>query len=112
MKNGDRLWSTFAATSGQSARWGNAFIVQHEDRYFLFNEQGDLIIAKMSPQGYNEISRAHLLEPTGPAQRRDVVWTHPAFANRAAYVRNDKESSASHSPSKCREEPSPASTSH
>lgn len=91
MKNGDRLWSTFAATSGQSARWGNAFIVQHDDRYFLFNEQGDLIIAKMSPQGYNEISRAHLLEPTGPAQRRDVVWTHPAFANRAAYVRNDKE---------------------
>lgn len=91
MKNGDRLWSTFAATSGQSARWGNAFIVQHEDRYVLFNEQGDLIIAKMSPQGYSEISRAHLLEPTGPAQRRDVVWTHPAFANRAAYVRNDKE---------------------
>lgn len=89
--NGDRKWSTFQATSGQSARWGNAFIVKQGARYFLFNEQGDLVIARLTPQKYEEISRAHLLEPTGPAQRRDVVWVHPAFANRCMYVRNDKE---------------------
>jgi len=91
LKTGDRVWSTFEATSGQSARWGTAFLVKHEDRYFLFSEQGDLIIARLTPQGYEELSRAHLLEPTGPSQRRDVVWTHPAFANRNVYARNDRE---------------------
>jgi len=89
--NGDRKWETFRATSGQSLRWGTAFITKHEDRYFLFSEQGDLIIARLKPQGYDEISRAHLLEPTGPAQRREVVWTHPAYAHRNVYARNDKE---------------------
>ncbi len=91
IKQGDRLWSTFEATSKQSARWGTAFIVRHEGRYVLFSEQGDLIFARLTPQGYTEQGRAHLLEPTGPSQRREVVWTHPAFANRCVYARNDKE---------------------
>jgi outer membrane protein assembly factor BamB len=89
--NGDRLWSTYAATSGKSARWGTAFLVKQDDRYFLFSEQGDLIMAKLTPQGYEELGRAHLLEPTGPAERRDVVWSHPAFAHRNVYARNDRE---------------------
>jgi hypothetical protein len=61
------------------------------DRFFLFNEKGDLIIAKLSPKGYDEVSRAHLLEPTNTAAGRDVLWSHPAFANRHMYARNDKE---------------------
>ena len=91
LKTGDRLWATFEPTSGESARWGTAFIVKHEDRHFLFSEKGDLIIAKLTPQKYEELGRAHLLEPTGPAQRREVVWTHPAFAARNVYARNDRE---------------------
>lgn len=91
IKNGDRLWSTFEPTSKQLARWGTAFIVRHEGRYVLFSEQGDLIFARFTPEGYTEQGRAHLLEPTGPAQRRKVVWTHPAFANRNVYARNDEE---------------------
>lgn len=90
-RTGDRLWETHAPTSGQSARWGNAFLTQHEDRFFLFSEQGDLIMAELTPRGYRELSRAHLLDPTGPAQRRSVVWTHPAYAHRNVYVRNDRE---------------------
>jgi len=69
----------------------NLFIVKNGSRFFLFNEKGDLIIAKLSPRGYEEISRAHLLEPTNTAAGRDVVWSHPAFANRRMYARNDKE---------------------
>ncbi|WP_010588525.1 PQQ-binding-like beta-propeller repeat protein [Schlesneria paludicola] len=91
LASGNRLWSTFEATSKVSARWGSAFLVKQDDRYFLFSEQGDLIIARLSPAGYEEISRAHLLEPTGPAQRREVVWSHPAFAHRNVYARNDLE---------------------
>lgn len=92
---GERVWSTHAATTGKSVRWGNAYLVAQGDRFILFNEKGDLIIAKLSPKGYEEISRAHILEPTNtmarpPADRR-VNWSHPAYANRSAYIRNDKE---------------------
>jgi outer membrane protein assembly factor BamB len=89
---GKRVWETFqATTAGVAVRWANAFIVKNGDRFFLFNEKGDLIIAKLSPRGYEEVSRAHLLEPTGSAAGRAVLWSHPAFANRHVYARNDKE---------------------
>jgi outer membrane protein assembly factor BamB len=92
MDTGERVWETFkATTSGEPVRWANAFIVKNGNRFFLFNEKGDLIIAKLSPRGYEEISRAHLLAPTGDAAGRAVLWSHPAFANRRVYARNDKE---------------------
>jgi len=88
---GERLWETFEATTGKSERWGNAFITRNGGRYFLFNEKGDLIIAKLTPQKYEELGRAHLLEPTNTDPGRPVVWSHPAYANRCVYARNDKE---------------------
>lgn len=88
---GERVWETMAATTEKETRWGNAFLIRNEDRYFLFNERGDLIIAKLSPAGYEEISRAHLLEPTNNDPGRPVVWSHPAFANRSVYARNERE---------------------
>jgi len=89
---GERVWETFqATTSGEPVRWANAFLVKNGNHFFLFNEKGDLIIANPSPPGFEEISRAHLLEPTNTAAGRDVLWSHPAFADRRVYVRNDKE---------------------
>lgn len=90
-RTGARLWMTYEATGGKSERWANAFLIRHEDRFFLANEQGDLIIARLDREGYHELSRAHLIEPTGSAQQRKVVWSHPAFANRSIYLRNDEE---------------------
>lgn len=89
--NGQRVWATHEPTTGKSMRWGNAFIIEHEDRYFLFNEQGDLIICKMTPEKYTELSRMKLIEPTNGMAGRPVVWMHPAFANKNVYARNDKE---------------------
>ena len=89
---GERIWDTFAATTGdQPVRWANTFLIKNGDRYFLPNEKGELIIARLSPKGYEEISRAKLLEPTNSDPGRSVVWSHPAFANRCIYARNDKE---------------------
>lgn len=90
-ETGERLWETFEPTSGKSTRWGNAFIVKNGDRSFLFSEKGDLIIAKLTPEKYEEISRAHLLDPINRDPGRPVVWSHPAFANKCVYARNDKE---------------------
>jgi hypothetical protein len=75
----------------QKLRSADIFLVQNGDRFFLVTEKGDLIIAKLNPTGYREISRAHLLDPSNTAFGREVVWSHPAFANRNIYVRNDKE---------------------
>ncbi len=91
LETGERLWETFAPTSGKSERWGHAFVVKHRDRSFIFSEKGDLIIAKLTPEKYEEISRAHLLDPVNRDPGRPVVWSHPAFANKRAYARNDKE---------------------
>jgi outer membrane protein assembly factor BamB len=91
---GERVWETQEAT-GERARWTSAFIVQHEDRVFINNDRGDLIIAKLSPEGYEEISRTPLLKPTSrPGNRRElqyVSWSHPAYANQHIYARNDEE---------------------
>jgi hypothetical protein len=87
--DGSRVWESLEATG--SGRWWNAFIVPQGDRYFLHNEQGDLIIANLSDSGYEEISRAKLVEPTRPVQRRMTIWSHPAFAMKSVFARNDKE---------------------
>lgn len=90
---GERVWETLAATThdGKEIRWGNAFIIKNGARFFLFNEKGDLIIARLTPKGYDEVSRTHLLEPTNEEPGRAVVWSHPAFADRCVFARNDKE---------------------
>ncbi len=88
-KTGERIWETFDATG--SDRWWNAFIIPHEDRYFLHNEQGDLIIANLTPQGYEELSRAKLVEPTQKIRKRMTIWSHPAFAMKSVFARNDHE---------------------
>jgi outer membrane protein assembly factor BamB len=92
LQTGERLWETLAPTLGERrGRAGTAFLVKNSDRFFLFNETGYLIIAQLSPKGYKEMGRRQLLEPTGLAFGRDVVWSHPAFANHCIYARNDKE---------------------
>jgi outer membrane protein assembly factor BamB len=87
---GERLWQT-DKPNGKIARCADVFIIKQGDRYFLWTEKGDLIIARLSPKGYEEVSRARLLEPTSAAFGRNVLWCHPAFANKSFYVRNDKE---------------------
>ena len=89
--DGNLLWETSDVIGKRPAGSGTAFIVRQEERYFLFSELGELLIAKLSPQGYEEIDRAKVIEPTNIAFGRDVVWSMPGFASRHAYIRNDKE---------------------
>jgi outer membrane protein assembly factor BamB len=92
LKDGKRKWSDLKPIAGGRRKpSGSAFIVRNGDRYFIASETGDLIIAKMSPEKYEEISRAKLLEPTGTSWGRNVLWSHPAFADKHVFARNDKE---------------------
>ena len=93
LETGERLWEVSEPVNGKDrpSRTGTAFLVKNGERFFLFNELGELIIAKLSAKGYEEISKAKILDPTGTAFGRDVLWSHPAFANKSCYARNDKE---------------------
>ncbi|MSR30629.1 MAG: pyrrolo-quinoline quinone [Gemmataceae bacterium] len=91
LATGKRLWEDFRPTTGKRATHGTAMIVKNGDHYYLASETGHLICAKLSAAGYEEVSRVKLLEPTNSAFGRDVLWCHPAFANKCIYWRNDKE---------------------
>ncbi len=95
-KTGERLWQTFEATRPKETRkvnHGTGFVTRigDTDRYFIMNEVGDLVMAKMTPEKFESLGRFHVLEPTGEAFGRDVVWSHPAYAEKTLFARNDKE---------------------
>jgi outer membrane protein assembly factor BamB len=54
----------------------------------LFTDEGNLILARLTPGGYREISRVHLLKPTADLATRKFAWTPPAFANGRVFARN------------------------
>ena len=90
--SGKRLWESTGAIGGESAPGsGTAFIVKNGDRFVFFNEKGELVLGRLAKEGYTEIDRAKVLDTTGTAFGRKIVWSMPAFANKHVYVRNDKE---------------------
>jgi outer membrane protein assembly factor BamB len=89
--SGEVKWSSPGPFGDRAPPSATAFITRHENRFFLFAETGDLVIAKLSPAGYEEIDRAHLLDTTQSAFGRGVVWCPPAYADRSVFIRNDKE---------------------
>ena len=75
-ETGERIWEAEGLTTRN--RWGSAHFVRHEDRYFVYNENGELIIARFAPEGYAELDRTHVLNPTsrtgyGPSAARQPV---------------------------------------
>jgi outer membrane protein assembly factor BamB len=90
LHTGNRIWENLTAVP--KARWANIHLVQNADKVWMFNERGELIIGKLSPEGFHELSRAKLINPTaGQLDQRGVCWSHPAFAYKHVYIRNDQE---------------------
>ena len=97
-RTGERVWMSPDMTTQE--RWGTAFLVRHRDRYFVNNDNGDLMIAQFTPDGYVELDRTKLIDAdgsagigAGPNRRWDraINWTHPAYANRHIVQRNNSE---------------------
>lgn len=89
LRTGRQLWETDRVTGIQSG--ANIQLTANGDSVLLFNDRGELIRARFTPGGYDEISRVALLEPTSPFGNRKVAWPPPAYANRHVFARNDKE---------------------
>jgi outer membrane protein assembly factor BamB len=96
LATGDRVWESQAVTTYDQPpmSWANTFLTPLGDgspRTLFANEHGDVIVGDLTPDGLKEVGRAHLLDPTNTDARRPVLWSHPAYANKNIYWKNDKE---------------------
>ncbi len=102
-RTGERRWESLVMNAEARrewgvVRWGTAFLVRQGDRYFANTDDGYLLTARFTPDGYEELGRTRLIEPTASAglgARKEfdrlVNWSHPAYANRHIVHRNDHE---------------------
>ena len=55
-------------------------------------DQGDLVRAQLTPAGYRELGRVHLIESTSPLfETNKFAWAAPVYAERHIFIRNDRE---------------------
>lgn len=86
---GRERWQTNTVT--ELARGACVHVTPNGSALWLFTDRGDLVSARLSPAGYGELGRTHLIDPTSPLFEKTFAWAAPAFAHRNIYVRNDRE---------------------
>ena len=88
---GEMIWNQKTWMGKKRVTFATVFIVENENRYFMFNDLGELMLVRLTPEGIEELDRAPILAPTGVARGQKVVWSHPAFSGGKMYARNDEE---------------------
>jgi outer membrane protein assembly factor BamB len=86
---GKQVWEAKDVTDLKSG--ASIHLTPNGDSVLLYTDRGELIRARLGAKGYQEISRAKLLEPTYPFAGRKVAWPPPAYADRRIFARNDRE---------------------
>jgi outer membrane protein assembly factor BamB len=86
---GKQLWSANTITSLLNGSC--IHLTPNGDSVLLFTDEGNLIRARLSAAGYQELSRVHVIDPTQPFNGRKVIWPPPAYAARHIFVRSDNE---------------------
>ncbi|MEZ6090188.1 MAG: PQQ-binding-like beta-propeller repeat protein [Pirellulaceae bacterium] len=91
--SGKRLWTTGEPLFRRPQKTATAFLVRiaQTSRFFMFAETGELIVGTLDRTGFTEIDRVSLIQPTGTAYGRKVVWSPPAYAGDSIFVRNDEQ---------------------
>ena len=86
---GDRIWENLSLVPRE--RWANVHLVRQGDQVWGFNETGELLLGKFTPDGYQDKGRVRVIDPVkiSPNPRNGVTWSHPAFAGNHIYVRSD-----------------------
>ncbi len=84
-----QVWSSDRVTDLKNG--SSIHLTPNGDSVLLYTNQGELIRAQLTSQGYREISRVAVLTPTFPFSGRNVAWPPPAYANGHLFARNGKE---------------------
>ncbi|MCP4311184.1 MAG: PQQ-binding-like beta-propeller repeat protein [Bacteroidetes bacterium] len=89
LETGDRIWEDL--TLVPSERWGNVHMVKQGELVWGFNESGELLLGKFTPEGYRDLGRVLVIDPVkiSPNPRNGVNWAHPAFSGNRVFVRSD-----------------------
>lgn len=90
-EDGQKVWDNPTWLTKRPAPFATAFIVENEDSCILMCDDGQLMMGRFTPEGFESLGKTQLLEATSVARGRKVVWSHPAFANGHMFARNDKE---------------------
>ena len=88
-ETGRERWQTNAITGLR--RGASVHFIPNGSSLFLYTDRGDLIRAELTPSGYRELDRAHLIDPTSPLFEDKFAWSAPSMANLNLFVRNDQE---------------------
>jgi outer membrane protein assembly factor BamB len=67
-----------------SAAPGHASVLSYDNKLFLVNESGVLIVIEPSPAGYRELARSQVVEGKKPC------WTTPTISKGRLFVRNQE----------------------
>jgi outer membrane protein assembly factor BamB len=86
---GRQVWATNSLTASKNG--ASIHITPQGGSFLLFTDEGNLIRAQLSPAGYKEISRSHLIDPTWPFGETKFVYAPLAFANRHVFARSEAE---------------------
>jgi outer membrane protein assembly factor BamB len=86
---GKELWKADTVTGLRQG--ASIHLTPQGDGMYLYTDRGDLIRARLTPQGYQEMSRFPLLEPVYPFAGRKVAWSPPAYADRRVFARDERE---------------------
>ena len=89
LATGDRVWEDTSLLA--NGRWATAHFVQNGDRTWITTEKGEIIIARLTPRGFERLSSARFITPETSLQGRNhpIAWSHPAYAHRSLFARND-----------------------
>ena len=88
---GAQIWETDKVTRQKNGSSACMHMVVNGSSVFIYNELGELILAHLSPKGYEEISRTTLMEPTYGFGGKKLTWAAASFANGHVYARNEKQ---------------------
>jgi outer membrane protein assembly factor BamB len=87
--DGKAIWDQDQITcKGQGA---TIHLTPNGDSVLLFTDEGNLIRACLSREGYRELSRVHVVDPAQPFAGRKLVWPPPAYANGHILIHNGAE---------------------
>jgi outer membrane protein assembly factor BamB len=88
---GNRIWEDLSLVP--KARWANVHLIRQGDLTWGFNELGELLLGRFTPEGYVDLGRAKVIEPVriSPNPRNGVCWAHPAFSGRQIVIRSDEQ---------------------
>lgn len=89
LKSGDRIWEDL--TLGPHERWANIHFVVQGNQVWGFNEIGELLLGRLTPERFINQGRVKVIDPVKvpPNPRNGVNWAHPAFSGNRIYVRSD-----------------------